>query len=125
MRDHHEEFTARGARVVAIGMGRPDMAADLKEKQDVPFTLLVDRTKHSYRLMKMARGSWMAVAGPKVWARAAKSLLTGHGLQKAKQDPLQMGGAVIVDRDGEVRFTHRSKDSSDNVPVEKLLAALP
>ena len=125
MRDHHEDFTAKGARVVAIGMGRPDMAADFKEKQEVPFTLLVDRTKQSYRLMEMARGSWMVVAGPKVWVRAAKSLVTGHGLQKAKQDPLQMGGAVIVDRDGEILFTHQSKDSSDNVPVEEFLAALP
>jgi hypothetical protein len=106
-------------------MGRPDMAAHFKEAQNVPFTLLVDHTKESYRLMEMGRGSLMAVIGPKVWARAAKSLVTGHGLQKARQDPLQMGGAVVVDRDGEVLFTHHSKDSSDNVPVADLLAALP
>ena len=125
MRGDHAEFEARGANVAAIGMGRPDMAAHFKDEFEIPFTLLVDHDKQTYKTVEIKQGTHWQVAGPQVWARYAKGLLTGKGVALPKQDPLQLGGVAVVDTDGEVLFLHRSGDSADNAPVEKLLDALP
>ncbi len=125
MRGRYEEFTAKGADVAAIGMGIPEMAADFREKQSVPFPLLVDRTKATYRALEMRRGTLWEVAGPPVWLRYAKGMLSGHGVDKPKQDPLQMGGVIVVDRGGDILYGSRSNNASDNPPVDDVLAALP
>ncbi len=105
-------------------MGRPEMAADFRDKQEIPFLVLVDHTKETYRMLELGRGSLMQIMGPQVWLRAAKGLVTGHGVAAPKQDPYQLGGAVVVGRGGSVKHVHRAKTSSDNLPVDDLLAAL-
>ena len=124
MRDRYEEFTERGADVVAVGMGIPEMAADFRDKQDIPFRLLVDRTKETYRALEMKKGSLLDVVGPGVWLRGAKGILTGKGAAMPKQDPYQMGGAVVVDKGGEVKLIHRGERASDTATVDKMLGAL-
>jgi peroxiredoxin len=124
LRDRYEEFAKRGADVVAIGMGVPEMAADFRDKQDIPFRLLVDNTKETYRVLEMKKGSLLDVVGPGVWLRGARGILSGKGAAMPKQDPYQMGGAVVVDKGGEVKFVHRGQHAPDTAPVDKLLAAL-
>ncbi len=106
---------------MAIGMGIPEMAAHFRDSQQIPFPLLVDHRKQTYRALEIGRGSCMDVAGPKVWARSAKSILSGKGQGVPKQDPLQLGGAIVVDAGGRVRYMHRAKTSSDNPKPEELL----
>lgn len=125
MSGRYEEFRAKGADLAAIGMGIPEMAADFRDKQKVPFPLLVDRTKETYRALDMKRGTLWEVAGPPVWLRFAKGIFAGHGLDKPKQDALQMGGVVVVDRGGDVLYAFRASSSADTPPVDEVLAALP
>jgi peroxiredoxin len=124
LRDHYDEIRSLRADVVAIGLGRPDMAAFFRNEFDIPFRLFVDPGKRSYKLLKLRRSGWSGVMSPAVWMRGAQSILKGRGIAKPKQDPLQLGGAVVVDTGGEITFVHRAGDSSDNVPIEKLLDAL-
>ena len=124
MRGSYDEITRAGAELYAIGMGIPEMAADFKEKQDVPFPLLVDRTKETYRALDLAKASWWDVTGPPVWLRFAKGLVTGHLSAWPKQDPKQLAGVAIVDPGGDIRYLHRAKNASDNPPVERLLKEL-
>lgn len=105
-------------------MGRVDMAAHFRDEQAIPFTLLVDRRKESYRALELARGSLMELVGPQVWLAGAKSLLSGYRQQAPKQDAYQLGGALVIAPGGDVRYRHRAKDASDNAPVSDLLAAL-
>lgn len=123
MRDYEKEFDARGARVVAIGMGFPAMAAHFKEKQNVPFTLLVDQEQQTYRALELGR-SVLGATGPKVWLKGAKTIMSGHALARPREDWQQLGGAMVVDKGGDVLFVHRATDSADNAPVRRLLEAL-
>ena len=100
------------------------MAAHFRDEQKIPFLLLVDRTKKTYRMLGLGRASLMQVAGPKVWTRFAKGMVTGHGVGMPKQDPYQLAGAVVLDKGGEIKHVHRSKSAPDNLPVDDLLAAL-
>lgn len=122
MRDEHERFIERGARIVVIGMGATETARLFKEEYSLPFTVLVDKKRESYRLLGLKRGSVIEVMGPKVWVKGAKSLLK-HGQGLAKEDPLQLGGVAIV-KNGEPVFVHRSETSSDNAPIDTLLESL-
>jgi hypothetical protein len=125
LRDRYGEFQAKGANVAAIGMGTPEMAADFRDKKKVPFPLLVDRTKETYRALELGRGSTMDLLGPRVWGRGLKAYLKGeHQGLTIKQDPTQLGGAAVMARGGEVRLVHRAEDAADNLPVGELLATL-
>lgn len=126
MSGREEEFTAKGARLAAIGMGIPEMAADFREKQNVGFPLLVDRTKETYRALEMNRGNLWDVAGPQNWLRFAQGLLRGHGnALKPKQDALQMGGVIVAEPGGKVRYVFRSSAAAENPTVDEVLAAVP
>lgn len=125
MSGRYEEFTSRGATIAAIGMGLPGMAEDFREKQKIPFPLLVDHTKETYRALEMKKGNLWDVMGPKNWPRYAKGILSGHGVDRPQQDPLQMGGVLVVDTDGSVTYEFRAGASSENPPIDEVLAALP
>lgn len=124
LRSAYDDFLAREAKVAAIGMGIPEMAAQFAQTRKIPFTLLVDQRKTTYRALGLARGSLGEVAGPRVWASGAKSILGGHTTGLPKQDPYQLGGAVVVGKGGEIKLIHRAKTSADNLPVAALLDAL-
>lgn len=124
MRDRYNEVTERGADVVAIGMGIPAMAADFRDKQKVPFLLLVDRSKETYRALELRRGNLWDVAGPPAWMRAVKGLAAGHGVAVPQQDPYQLAATAVVAPGGELLFLHRAKTSADNAPVEDVLRVL-
>ena len=124
MRDREEEIEATGTKVVAIGMGRPDMAAFFRDQFDIPFTLLVDHEKQTYRALQIKKGTWFDVSGPQNWARFAKAFLSGKGVAKPEQDPLQMGGVAVVQQGGRISFIHRSEASADNLPIDDLLEEL-
>ena len=123
MREFVDEFEEKGARIVAIGMGIPAMAANFKEENDISFLLLVDQEQRTYKSLELER-SLVAAAGPQVWWKGAKSILKGHGVARAEQDWQQLGGAMVVAKGGRVLFVHRAETSSDNAPVDRLLEAI-
>ncbi len=100
------------------------MAADFRDKQNVPFTLLVDHTKETYRALELTKGNAWDVVGPSAWVRGLKGIAAGHGLAKPQQDPFQLAGTAVVEPGGKVRYLHRARRSSDNAPVDDVLKAL-
>jgi hypothetical protein len=124
LRDRYEDFLTAGAEVVAIGMGASRRAQAFKDEMAIPFPLLIDRTKETYRLLELDRGSWTDVAGPTVWGRGLTSIARGNRQSWPQEDPRQLGGAAVVLPGSRMAFVHRAKTSSDNVPVDELLKAL-
>lgn len=125
MRDRYEDFEGAGATVAAIGMGTTEMAADFATESNIPFPLLVDSSRQSYRALEIDKGSWSDVIGPRVWRHGLAAIREGHKLSTMpKQDPRQLGGAAVIAPGGEVRYLHRATTSSDLAPVEELLHAL-
>ena len=124
MRDRSDDVRAKGARVAAIGMGDIEEATAFAASNPAPFPLLVDPARRSHRAIELTRGTWTTVVGPHVWVRGIQATAT-HGLAVARQDPRQLGGAVVIGRGGEMRLVHRSKSSGDNLAVDRLVGALP
>lgn len=127
MRDRYDEIKGKGAEVVVIGQGWPAMAADFKANRKLPFTLLVDQERATYKALEMKRASALEIFGPQVIARGALSFVKGHlqGMAPEGTSLRQLGGAVVVDRGGKVLLTQRSDDASDNISVDEILSVLP
>ena len=127
MRDRYDEIKAKGAEVVVIGQGWPAMAADFKAKRKLPFTLLVDQERATYKALELKRASALEIFGPQVIARGTLSFVKGHlqGMAPEGTSLRQLGGSVVVDRGGKVLLTQRSDDASDNISVDEILSALP
>lgn len=127
MRDRYEEFEAKSANVAAIGMGLIPMAANFRDEHDIPFPLLVDRHRETHRALELRRGKLLDIVGPKQVARGVKAFVTGTsaGRPAPKQDPLQLGGSLVVAPDGTVLYEHTATASDDNAPLDDLLDALP
>jgi peroxiredoxin len=124
LRDREDEIKDAGGELTVIGMGATKTASDFKTKNRLPFRLLVDKKKQTYRLLGLDQGSVADVAGPRVWMSGAKSVIR-HGQGLPKEDPLQLGGAMVIAPDGEVLLVHRSATSADNLSIDELVEALP
>ena len=124
MRDRYPELAERGVKVAAIGMGWPAMAAHFKEEQKIPFTLLVDHDRETYNALHFKRSSLWNLYGPPVWIEGVKSIAR-FGNKIPKQDPLQLGGTIVVDKGGEILYSFRASKSADIAPLDDVIAALP
>jgi peroxiredoxin len=124
LRDRYGEFQRKNAEVVVIAMGFPAMAADFRDEYRIPFPVLVDQKRVSYKALGLARGGWMKLVGPVVWKHLRSLLRFGVAAPKKGQDVHQLGGTVVVRRGGEVALVHRAEHAADNATVDQMLAAL-
>ena len=115
--------------MAVIATGLPAMAKDFQEQYRLPFPVLVDTPRTTYRALGLKRLSGWGVT----WLLIRESLLIrglvkiarfGVGAPKERQNVFQLGGALVVAPGGEVKLVHRADDFTDNVPVDALLGAL-
>lgn len=124
MRDRHDEFVAAGANLVAIGSSSPRSTAAFASKRRVPFTLLSDRERRSYKALELKTGALGELVGPRVWKPALRALKRGAVQGVTDGSTRQLGGAMVVLPGGEVTLIHRAEDAADNASVDDLLQAL-
>jgi peroxiredoxin len=120
-----EDFAAAGARLAVIGQGTPKHAAHFVDEYGLDgMQVLVDPDRKTYK----AAGAKIATAAelfhPRVVARAAKITATER-LAQGKTDghSAQLGGVLVVARDGRVVWAHMADDASDNPPNSDVLKA--
>jgi len=123
LRDNYEQLDALGVGAVAIGLGAPESAASFKAEENIPFTLLVDSSRSTYKALGFKKGTLLDVLGPRVVTAGVRSILGGHKTVRPKEDPFQLGGAAVITPDGRITYQHRNATSADNVPMDELLDA--
>lgn len=120
---HLPEFEALNTRIVVVSFGRPDQARIWLDETTIPFTLLLDPERKAYRAYGLEHSllrSW----GLNVWQRYAQLILTGRKWRGIQGDSGQLGGDIIVDSNGRIRFAYRSHDPTDRPDIDTLLTAL-
>ncbi len=122
---HRKEFEEAGARLAVIGQGTPRHAEHFIEEYGLDgMQVLVDPDRKTYE----AAGAKIATVDelwhPRIVARGAKLTATDRLVQGRTQGhAAQLGGVLVVARDGRITWAHMSDDASDNAPTEEVLQA--
>jgi hypothetical protein len=86
---------------------------------------LSDTDRVAYRAFDFPRGSTRRVwLDPRVWRRYAGLIARGRRPGPPREDPLQLGGDVLVDAKGIVRWTYRSEGPEDRPSLAEVRRAV-
>lgn len=112
-------------RVACITFAESPMLAAFERELRLGFPLLADPSRQLYAAFGFGRGSVARVwLHPKVWSRYARLLLAGRRPVRSRQDTLQLGGDVVIDAAGRVRWIFRGRGPDDRPDVETVIAEL-
>lgn len=126
LRDAYADFQRAGAGVLLITFADAAGAAQLQRGQNIPFPVLADPARRAYRAFGLVEGPLSAAIGPDVLLRQLGEALRGNipYVNPANSHITQLGGSVIVDRAGVVRFAHLSNPIYHYPSIAEYLAVL-
>lgn len=124
LRDAYPRIQEKGAELVVVGSGKPEHAKDFAEERDLPFVLLTDPRRESYRAADLRRGM-KSTFHLGTLKNAARALASGQRQGVTRGDPWQQGGAFVIAPGGEVLLEQRSEQAGDHVDPDDLVEALP
>ena len=75
-----------------------------------------------YQGFELQRLKLRSLLSPAMWGRGLQAFTKGHGVGAPVGDPLRMPGLFLVDGDGAVRWSHRSKHTGDHPDLARLPA---
>jgi hypothetical protein len=123
------EFEQRGAQVIAVGQGTGAEAAAAAKRHHITYPVLGDPGHQSYRKLGLGRtGLWGLTLAPFFedlrgsWQNLKRADLAAS--RSPRSDVRRLGGALVVDASGRIRFLHRSQTTTDVPKTDALLAAL-
>ena len=119
-----ERFEAAGARLVLIGMGTPRQAAWFAGRYAPGLAVLADEHRASYRAAGLGTGSAGELVGLKSVVSGIRHAARSGVVQgRPTGEVTQLGGALVVAPDVELRFEHRAEHAGDSVEPDVLLRA--
>jgi len=115
--------------VVAIGQGTGAEAARVARMLKLDYACYGDPQHEGYRTLGLGRTGLFGLTIAPFLSDPARSLrnIARADLRAAaspRSDVFRLGGALVVDRAGRVRFLHRSQSTTDVPKTDALLAAL-
>ena len=100
------------------------MAKAYVESTDLKWPMVMDSNRQLYRAYGFERADWWSIYGPASIWHYIKLLWGGEKLKKPGSDFRQLGGDVIIDPQGVIRFYHASESPHDRPDPVQLLDAI-
>jgi peroxiredoxin len=123
------EFERRGAQVIAVGQGTGAEAAAAARRHRITYPVLGDPGHQSYRKLGLGRTGWWGLTLAPFfedlrgsWENLKRADLAAS--RSPRSDVRRLGGAMVVDASGRIRFLHRSQTTTDVPKTDALLAAI-
>jgi peroxiredoxin len=119
------EIEAAGARLVLIGQATPRHAAHFRRRFEIELPVLADEDRASYKAAGAKMANLNELVGPKVVAKGAVASAR-YGVVQGRTigNAAQLGGAMVIQPDLEIAWSHMSEDASDNASPEEIIAAI-
>jgi len=124
LRDHEGEIRARGARVVAIGLGDLAHARAFRAEAGFAFPLLVDAAREAYRAAALPSASLAHLFRRDLVTAGRRARAAGHRQGRTGAHPLQLGGSFVFGPGDVDRYARPSASFGDPAPIAEILAAL-
>lgn len=123
LQQHARAFEDLDIHIVVVTFEAESMARGYADEMAVPWPLLIDETREVYRAYGMLAGDVWNVWGPSAWWAYLKEFARGRLPRKPHADVMQLGGDVLIDPAGIVRFHHIGKGPADRPSVRTLVRA--
>lgn len=125
--EHQDTIKSLNTKIVVISFGSPLRVRKYLAECGCPFDVLCDEKRELYKCLglktSVSRG-WKI----EELARPAEKLALHQKMQtrfeKEPDDPVQMGGDFILDKNGCFKLVHTMKTSTDRPTVAKIVATL-
>lgn len=119
----YDRLKANGVDVVAVGHAPPAVTARFVARDQLPFPVVTDPSKASYRAMGLARVPFVHFFKPRIVWDAIKKLMRGAEFRRLTrtEDIYQLGGDFLIDRDRRVLFVYPSVDATDRAGADAML----
>jgi len=108
-------------QLVAIGSGTPTMAKVFADEFGFKGDMYVDTKREVYQALDCKRGIGR-VLGRKALGEYKKAYAAGYSQGGTQGDGLQLGGAFIIRKSGEIVWSHMEEYAGDHAPLEELVA---
>jgi peroxiredoxin len=128
LRDHFEEFSRAGARVVCVAMGSYKVARGFQILYELPFDILsCGDDPFPYRAFGLTRLTVRDIFQLRVIGRLFVSALRGIFNNPFGNQPgnVERTGAFVIARGGQILFAHRAADVADTATAADMLTHMP
>ena len=122
MSDRFDEFAP--TNVVLITFTRPRNLRGFRHLLGLSYPVVADETRDVYRAYGLGRGAWWQVWSLRTLRAYGRLLRGGARLRRPTEDIRQLGGDFVVDADGVLVYTYRSKRPDDRPSVDELVQAV-
>jgi hypothetical protein len=123
LQQHERAFEDRGIQIVVVTFETTPFVRAYIAETKFTWPILIDHERTRYRHYGMHRGHLWDIWGLRTWWAYAKELAQGQVPKYSGADTRQLGGDVLVDPSGVVRFHHVGSGPADRPPVATILEA--
>lgn len=124
LRERQDQIDRLGASVLVVTFEPPDQVARFSRAEKLPYPILSDPSRRAYAAFGLQRGTLAQTLSWNAMRSYLSGLLRGRWPRPPHGDLFQLGGDFVLDGDGWIVFAHRSQETADRPPVDRLLAAV-
>lgn len=124
LRDIDADIKAKGARIIAIGNGTAQQAAAFHKERELPFMLLTDPGRRSFKAAGLRR-SMGSTFNPTALRNGIETMRKGFRQGTVQGDAWQQGGAFVIAPGDDLLYSFVSGAGGDHPDPQELVAALP
>ena len=123
MQQEQETLRDLGIQVAIVTFEYALVARSYVAEMKFSWPVLIDRDRTLYRGYGMDRGRLRDIWGARTWIAYIKEFARGRLPKYSGGDTLQLGGDVLIDPTGIVRFHHVGSGPGDRPSVATILEA--
>ena len=124
LREHEQEFRAKGANLAAIGLGDVNYAKAFREENGITFPLLIDAERKAYKAAELKKANLLHLLRSDNAAARKRAKARGFQQKKLGENPFQLGASFVFAPGNVDKFVHVSQTFGDNAAMADLLAAI-
>jgi hypothetical protein len=123
LQQHQRELEELGIRIAVVTFETAASVRAYIADTGIAWPVLLDQDRTLYRAYGMDRGRLRDIWGIRTWLAYAKELARGRLPRYSGADTRQLGGDVLIDPAGIVRFHHVGTGPADRPAVAAILEA--
>ncbi|MPY86969.1 MAG: redoxin domain-containing protein [Luteitalea sp.] len=123
LQQHEQTFNDLATRIAVVTFETTPFARAYVDDMKISWPLLIDSDRTLYHAYGMHRARLWDLWGPGTWWAYAKELARGKLPGRPHADTSQLGGDVLIDPSGIVRFHYVGVGPADRPSITAILTA--